>query len=561
MAKRRQSPSIDSSSWSDHEISNSASDSESEYDDASFHLQSRFFNSKKKNKAAPRKKRKANEPASRDSEQAGGYADVPLHAKSTHVISSPQAMRSALLDWYETVRDIRGMPWRRPYDPHLGPEERAQRAYEVWVSEIMLQQTQVTTVIPYYNRWMERFPTIRDLAEATIDEVNKLWKGLGYYSRASRLLAGAQKAVNEYNGRLPDNAKDMEANIPGIGRYSAGAICSIAYGEKAPVLDGNVHRLLSRFIALHAPPKSKQTLDVLWAAASALVDIEDTSPITGGNHGAQMVQHPGDINQALIELGSTVCKVRQPDCDKCPLQTWCSAYQHSKGVDARPSDTPIDIEDVCHLCEPISSPISVSSYPMKADRKKAREELDIVHVVEWRANGSSTDRYFLMTRRPEQGLLAGLYDFPTSVAVPTAITRHDQELLSSAVLSKLLSGFLSAPTAQELPESEHEISEKPEIIKIHPVGDVLHIFSHIRKTYRVQWIILEGGDKPPVTLSLGEDFANKIKKGKRTAKAALPRNQVDNKGTVIWVPLDKVMETNMGTGVIKVWNLTRKLWE
>ena len=129
------------------------------------------------------------------------------------------------------------------------------------------------------------------------------------------------------------------------------------------------------------------------------------------------------------------------------------------------------------------------------------------------------------------------------MAVPTAITRHDQELLSSAVLSKLLSGFLSAPTAQELPESEHEISEKPEIIRIHPVGDVLHIFSHIRKTYRVQLIILEGGDKPPVTLSLEEDFANKIKKGKRTAKAALPRNQVDNKGTVIWVPLDKVMET------------------
>ena len=133
-------------------------------------------------------------------------------------------------------------------------------------------------------------------ARSTIDEVNAVWKGLGYHSRASRLLSGAQKVVDQYNGILPDNAKDMEANMPGIGRYSAGAICSIAYGEKVPVvcipthvfggnkinvvlrqLDGNVHRLLSRILALHAPPKAKMTLDILWTAATALVKTDGKS--------------------------------------------------------------------------------------------------------------------------------------------------------------------------------------------------------------------------------------------------------------------------------------------
>lgn len=133
---------------------------------------------------------------------------------------------------------------------------------------------------------------------------------MGYYSRASRLLAGAQKVVNIYEGRLPDNAKEMEANIPGIGRYSAGAICSIAYGERVPVLDGNVHRLFSRFLALHALPKSKATLDVLWAAATAMVENDSPpsntthSPLScSGNY--EPSDHPGDVNQALIELGST----------------------------------------------------------------------------------------------------------------------------------------------------------------------------------------------------------------------------------------------------------------
>ncbi|KAF8899765.1 DNA glycosylase [Gymnopilus junonius] len=532
MAKRRRSQSLDSGSWSNEGIV--ASPSDSEFDDASFELKSKHFPSKKKNKATARKKPKHDVSAHGDEDERG-YAAVPLHAKSTHAISFPQAVRSALLSWYQTVRDIRGMPWRQPYDPNLGPEERAQRAYEVWISEIMLQQTQVTTVIPYYNRWMQRFPTIRDLAGATIDEVNSLWKGLGYYSRASRLLAGAQKAVKDHDGRLPDNAKDMEANIPGIGRYSAGAICSIAYGEKVPVLDGNVHRLLSRFLALHAPPKAKPTLDILWAAAQTMVEIE--------------ARHPGDINQALIELGSTVCKVRQPNCQECPLRTRCAAYQQSKGVDEQSLDTLMDIEDACHLCESVPAPVEVTSFPMKANRKK-----------KWHSKCSAKDRYFLMTRRPENGLLAGLYDFPTSVDVSTTITHHEQESLSSKILSNLVSGFSPAPTFHNSHESGDVKVGGTSITKIQPVGDVLHIFSHIRKTYKVLWVVLEGGSKPPGILesfSIQEPARKKAMNGKGTIDIK-PQTDQD---VVIWVPLDKVMETNIGTGVVKVWNLTKKLWE
>jgi A/G-specific adenine glycosylase len=197
----------------------------------------------------------------------------------------------------------------------------------------MLQQTQVATVIPYYTQWMEKFPTIRDLAAADIDTVNCLWKGLGYYSRAARLLAGAQKVVTNFSGRLPANATSLEKEIPGIGRYryqhstvliaavyiltlrpSAGAICSIAYGICAPVLDGNVQRLLSRVLALHVSPKAKKTLDILWDGAEAMVEGSD---------------RPGDVNQALIELGSTVCKVRDPICESCPLSDGCRAYKES----------------------------------------------------------------------------------------------------------------------------------------------------------------------------------------------------------------------------------------
>ncbi|KAJ7151155.1 DNA glycosylase [Mycena filopes] len=458
------------------------------------------------------------------------------HSKSTHVMKKPDvpSIRAALVQWYSTVHSARNMPWRKQYDPALGREERAQRAYEVWISEIMLQQTQVATVIPYYNRWLEKFPTIRDLAAASIDEVNALWKGLGYYNRASRLLAGAKKAVEEYDGRLPNNAKDMQANIPGIGRYSAGAICSIAYGENVPVLDGNVNRLLSRILALHAPPKAKSTLDILWNAASEMVhDLES--------------EHPGDVNQALIELGSTVCKVRDPSCETCPLQPWCAAYNKTT---TGPTMIVTDIEDLCQICEPLTGDPAVTAYPMKVDKKKARQELDIVNVIEWR---SGSDRHFLLVRRPEAGLLAGLDEFPTTPNVAASLSRAKQVKIPQEMLSTLL--HLSVPLLDSTSDSR---DGSLRITKVHPVGDVVHVFSHIKKTYRVQWVLLEGTPHLPALNDATQPNPAVKTKGKgKTVKidgsAAIPHS--------MWVPLEEVSTKNIGTGVAKVWNLCRALWE
>ncbi|KIY45065.1 DNA glycosylase [Fistulina hepatica ATCC 64428] len=447
------------------------------------------------------------------SQATSGTADtsdalsVP-HSSKMHVIDAPDPIRIALLAWYDGVHEVRGMPWRKPFKPNATPDERAQRAYEailalittfVWVSEIMLQQTQVTTVIAYYNKWMAKFPTLSALAEASIEDVNALWKGLGYYSRASRLLAGAQKAVKEYDGRLPDNAKLMEANIPGIGRYSAGAICSIAYGERVPVLDGNVTRLLSRFLAMYAQPKSKGTQDVLWAAAAAMVRAPQDDAET------QQTQYPGDTNQALIELGSTICRVKDPKCGECPIRAWCKAYAYAQAGSHPHTVSNLvlnamsvaDIEDACTLCEPLTG-LSVTSYPMKVVRKKAREELDVVNVLEWRPHADAEERWILLVRRPEGGLLAGLYEFPTIPDV-TALS-------ADSCTKSILKTYIESPVAKTTAGSGKE--DCLHIENVDHKGDIVHVFSHIRKTYRVSHVLLVGSgdnDNTPPPLRDGDE--------------------------------------------------------
>ncbi|KAJ8701593.1 hypothetical protein PTI98_000357 [Pleurotus ostreatus] len=484
----------------------------------------------------------------------------PSHAPSVHQIQSAASTCRALLQWYTGVSESRGMPWRKPYDPSLSIDARAQRAYEVWISEIMLQQTQVATVIPYYNRWMEKFPTIRDLAAASIDEVNSLWKGLGYYSRASRLLSGAQKTVKDFNGRLPDNAKDMEAHIPGIGRYSAGAICSIAYGEVVPVLDGNVHRLLSRFLALHAQPKAKATLNILWSAANDIVcgvkapreevikAVADDELTTGARSTENpAIGYPGDVNQALIELGSTICKVRDPNCEECPLRDQCAGYLWSSASKTASDDIP-DIEELCTICEPLERGSGVLAFPMKVERKKAREELDLVNVIEWRSK--SQQRMFLLVKRPENGLLAGLYEFPTLANVTASIS-------NSTSTESLLSMYLSSKVYLRVDAGSAD-SESYHIVNTKPVGDVIHVFSHIKKTYRVQWVLLEGCSEPPFPTPLNDDKSTKTPS--RRAKQPRSESTQRSSGTA-WFDMNEVAEANIGTGVRKVWELTKRLWE
>jgi A/G-specific adenine glycosylase len=205
------------------------------------------------------------------------------------------SLRRALLRWYD--RERRDLPWRRTRDP-----------YAIWVSEAMLQQTQVATVIGYYHRWMARFPSLDALARADEDQVLHAWQGLGYYTRARRLLAGARAVVAEHGGQLPKEPEALSA-LPGIGRYTAGAIASIAFGQRAPLVDGNVARVLSRLFAVTGDPASSAVRRRLWLLAAELIDSA----------------RPGDFNQALMELGATLCSPRQPVCDRCPLRAKCAA--------------------------------------------------------------------------------------------------------------------------------------------------------------------------------------------------------------------------------------------
>lgn len=222
---------------------------------------------------------------------------------------SDASFTRALLAWYRKHR--RELPWRSGSD-----------AYAVWVSEVMLQQTQVRTVLPYFERWMRRFPDVRALAAASDEEVLRLWEGLGYYSRARRLLAGARAVVERHGGRVPGTTEELLA-LPGIGPYSAGAIASIAFGQRAPLVDGNVIRVLARHFGLRGDPARAPLKGELWRVAASLL------PARGA----------GDFNQALMELGALVCTPHQPRCDVCPVRGTCAALAGGH-VDELPETAP-----------------------------------------------------------------------------------------------------------------------------------------------------------------------------------------------------------------------------
>lgn len=219
-----------------------------------------------------------------------------------------EEFRFRLLEWFASVK--RDLPWRRSPSP-----------YQVWVSEVMLQQTRVEVVKGYYERWMRALPTLRHLAEADEAEVLELWQGLGYYSRARRLKRGAESVLASLGGQLPEAPEEL-LRIPGIGPYSAGAIASIAFGRSVPAVDGNVVRVLARWLGVRGDPTRGSGKKAIEGAAARLV-----SP-----------SHPGDSNQALMELGATVCTPRAPICSACPLLRTCVAY--SAGLTATLPETP-----------------------------------------------------------------------------------------------------------------------------------------------------------------------------------------------------------------------------
>lgn len=217
------------------------------------------------------------------------------------VLGRTSEFRRKLLRWYEASR--RDLPWRVARGRTGMPN-----AYHVLVSEAMLQQTQVATVVPYFLRFLRRFPTIQSLADAPEQEVLRLWQGLGYYSRARNLQATARVIVSEFGGTIPSNSETL-LKLPGIGRYTAGAIASIAFGRRAAILDGNVTRVLCRVDRIESDPRERGTVQELWRRAGELL------PRT----------RVGDFNSALMELGATVCTPRNPQCLICPIRAHCEA--------------------------------------------------------------------------------------------------------------------------------------------------------------------------------------------------------------------------------------------
>ncbi len=264
-----------------------------------------------------------------------------------------QAIQAALLQWFS--EEARDLPWRRTRDP-----------YRVWLSEIILQQTRVDQGTPYYLRLLNAFPTVYALAQASEDSVLKQWEGLGYYTRARNLHKSARLIVEEYNGHLPEKAELLQL-LPGIGKYTAGAIASIAFSEPVPVVDGNVKRVLARLFDIDKCIDEGEGEQEVWTQAALLVPAHA----------------PGDFNQSMMELGARLCVPKQPRCPECPVAAHCVALK--RGV--------------------------VDKRPVKRPRKKPAQAEIVVAAIE--RNGA-----YLLGKRPNEGMLAGLWEFPGGPVQP-----------------------------------------------------------------------------------------------------------------------------------------------
>ncbi|MCS6845577.1 MAG: A/G-specific adenine glycosylase [Caldilineales bacterium] len=285
----------------------------------------------------------------------------------------PSAIASALLAWADQG-GLRDLPWRtEPRDP-----------YVVWISEVMLQQTQVSTVTPYLQRWLERFPTVEALAAANLDDVLKAWEGLGYYSRARNLHRAAQVLVKQHGGRLPADRQALLA-LPGIGKYTAGAILSIAFGRRAAVLDGNVKRVLARVYDVDEEIGRSAAARRLWQLAEALVEAVEPA-------------QAGRLNEALMDLGATVCLPQRPRCLVCPLHGLCLARQRG----------------------------TQEERPVRR-RRKPLPHFDVTAAVLRRPGHSDQ---FLIAQRPPEGMLGGLWEFPGGKC-------HDGEPLADCLRREL----------------------------------------------------------------------------------------------------------------------------
>lgn len=259
-----------------------------------------------------------------------------------------QQFRQALVEWFN--KEQRDLPWRHTKEP-----------YKIWVSEVMLQQTRVDTVIPYYNRFMEKYPTAESLAYAPQEELLKMWEGLGYYSRARNLQAGVKEVVEIYNSVVPDNRVDI-SKLKGVGPYTAGAILSIAYGKPEHAVDGNVMRVLSRVLLIEEDITLPKTKKIFEEAVTMLIDPHNTS----------------SFNQGLMELGALICTPTSPKCLLCPVREYCTAFQEG----------------------------DPATLPIKTKKVKTKTIAYDVFVVR------NQEGKYLVEKRPSEGLLANMWQFP-----------------------------------------------------------------------------------------------------------------------------------------------------
>jgi A/G-specific adenine glycosylase len=236
--------------------------------------------------------------------------------------SKLQKLTGLLLDWFS--RNARDLPWRHTRDP-----------YAIWVSEIMLQQTQVKTVIPYWKRWMQELPTVKAAADASPDKIHKLWEGLGYYTRVRNLQKAARQIMEKHDGKFPDNFDDVVA-LPGIGRYTGGAICSIAFNQPTPILDGNIIRVLTRVFGIAKNPREKKTNAQLWRLAEELVthaSANNSRTRTRTKDEDEERSACSHFNQSLMELGALICTPRNPQCPVCPVKKLCVAFRENRAAE------------------------------------------------------------------------------------------------------------------------------------------------------------------------------------------------------------------------------------
>lgn len=317
-----------------------------------------------------------------------------------------KTFQETFLTWYH--KEKRNLPWRATNDP-----------YAIWISEIMLQQTRVETVIGYFYRFMEQFPTIQDLAVAEEQKLLKVWEGLGYYSRARNLKAAAQQIVAEFDGEMPQSIEEI-CSLKGIGPYTAGAIGSIAFGLPEPAIDGNVMRVVSRLFCIEA--------DIAKASSRAPFDEAMRTIISP--------DEPGEFNQALMDLGSRICTPTTPKCEECPISQYCLAYAENRQTD----------------------------FPVKSKKAKPKDVYYIAGAIE--DQGS-----FLLVQRPETGLLASMWHFPL-----VEVTKEQYEALQRtwAKEEQLQLDLIAEDDSLEI------FPDLPVVWQKRHFGEITHIFSHLK---------------------------------------------------------------------------------